>query len=39
VTGSASDNLQRAPGSLARTTVLVIGVTGFIGAAVHRRRD
>lgn len=34
---SASDLLQREAGSLTRQTVLVVGVTGFIGAAVACR--
>jgi uncharacterized protein YbjT (DUF2867 family) len=37
VNDSASDLRDRAPGSLVRKTVLVVGVTGFIGAAVACR--
>jgi nucleoside-diphosphate-sugar epimerase len=33
----ASELLHRTPGSLARQTVLVVGVKGFIGAAVACR--
>ena len=34
---AASESLHRSPGPMARKTILVVGVTGFIGAAVACR--